>query len=339
MITGIVVKVKDEYQDKSWQRGLATAIRNPQALLALLDLSFDEYKAKLSVDNTFKLFVPLSYVAKMKKGDWNDPLLKQVLPLSYEDQEIVGFNRDPVGDMNAEISSGVLQKYHGRVLLITTGACAVHCRYCFRRHYPYVESMAEKNNWQDTLTAIKGDSSLTEVILSGGDPLMLSDNKLRKMCFELAEIPHVKTLRFHTRLPIFLPERINKEFLTWSNELNVQKVMVIHANHANELDDAVAMSLDKLSNAGFTLLNQSVLLSGINDNVQSLVDLSHALFSMKVLPYYLHQLDKVQGAAHFEVDKNEAIALVADLKDHLSGYLVPRLVKEFSGERSKQVLV
>lgn len=339
MITGIAVKVKDEYQDKSWQQGLATAIRNPQALLALLDLSFDEYKSRLSVDNKFKLFVPLSYVAKMKKRDWNDPLLKQVLPLSDEDQEVFGFNHDPVGDMNAEISSGVLQKYQGRVLLITTGACAVHCRYCFRRHYPYVESIAEKNNWHDTLATIKRDNSLTEVILSGGDPLMLSDNKLRKMCFELAEIPHVKTIRFHTRLPLFLPERINDDFLAWSNELDVQKVMVIHANHANELDDAVAISLKKLSNAGFTLLNQSVLLKGVNNNLQSLMDLSHGLFSMQVLPYYLHQLDKVQGAAHFEVDKNEAIALVADLKNHLPGYLVPRLVNEISGERSKQALV
>ena len=339
MITGIAVKVKDDSQDMSWQRGIVTAVRDPIELLRLLELPVETYQKALSINNEFKLFVPLAYVAKMKKGDWDDPLLKQVLPLVEENELVSGFVSDPVGDLNSEISPGVLHKYQGRVLMITTGACAVHCRYCFRRHYPYVESIAEKNNWQKTLEAIKADTSLSEVILSGGDPLMLSDDKLQQMCAELAEIPHVKTLRFHTRLPLFLPERINADFLAWSQSLDIQKVMVIHANHANELDHNVEASLKKLSEAGFTLLNQSVLLKGVNDNLESLQNLSQVLFSMGVLPYYLHQLDRVQGAAHFEVKKTNAINLHERLREALPGYLVPRLVTEISGKRSKQTLV
>ena len=343
MITGIAVKVKDESllerKQSSWQQELASAVRDPLELLELLGLSKEQYQEKISLDNDFKLLVPLSYVAKMRKGDWDDPLLKQVLPLSDEHSVVKGFNVDPVGDLAAEVSSGVLQKYQGRVLLITTGACAVHCRYCFRRHFPYVESLAEKNNWQDTLSVIRNDSSVAEVILSGGDPLMLTDQKLKAMCFELAKIPHVKTLRFHTRLPIFLPNRINDDFLAWSKALALQKVMVIHANHKHELDKAVADALNKLSNVGYTLLNQSVLLKGVNDSADALIGLSQKLFSMKVLPYYLHQLDKVHGAAHFEVESRRAILLMEVLRDHLPGYLVPRLVNEVSGKRSKQPLV
>lgn len=343
MITGIAVKVNDESllegKQVFWQQELASAVRDPLKLLELLGLSSEFYQDKISLDNNFKLFVPLSYVAKMGKGDWNDPLLRQVLPLSDENMMVQGFKLDPVGDLASEVSSGVLQKYQGRVLLITTGACAVHCRYCFRRHFPYIESLAEKNNWRDTLAVIQSDKSLTEVILSGGDPLMLSDSKLKGMCLDLAKISHIKTLRFHTRLPVFLPSRITDDFLAWSSELPLQKVMVIHANHENELDKSVAESLHRLSSAGYILLNQSVLLKGVNDSAEALIGLSHKLFSMQVLPYYLHQLDKVQGAAHFEVGKETAIMLLETMRDHLPGYLVPRLVNEVSGKRSKQPLV
>lgn len=339
MITVNALKVKgvsqDNYLYSTWQSALANAVRDPYELLRLLDLTDDKYRKKLYLSDNFKLLVPHSYVAKMKKRDWNDPLLKQVLPIQDETKSVVGFVADPVGDLNAVISSGVLQKYQGRVLLITTGACAVHCRYCFRRHFPYASSMPDKNKWQETLLSIQKDKSIHEVILSGGDPLMIPDDRLQTMCEDIAQIPHVKTLRFHTRIPIFLPERINSTFLEWATALPIQKVMVIHANHANELDKVVGETLAKLHEAGFTLLNQSVLLKGVNDRVETLRVLSHQLFSLKVLPYYLHQLDKVEGGAHFEVDRKQAIKLLKDLKKCLPGYLTPRLVEEISGERSK----
>ena len=339
MITANALKVKDVSQDNSqcqtWQGALANAVRNPHELLQLLDLSDDKYGKRLYLPDNFKLLVTRSYISKMKKGDWNDPLLKQVLPIEAETKSVEGFIADPVGDLNAVISSGVLQKYQGRVLLITTGACAVHCRYCFRRHFPYASSMPDKDKWQETLASIQNDKSIHEVILSGGDPLMIPDGRLQAMCEDIAQIPHIKTLRFHTRIPIFLPERINNTFLAWATALPIQKVMVIHANHANELDQVVGESLTKLHEADFTLLNQSVLLKGVNDSVESLSALSHRLFSLKVLPYYLHQLDKVEGAAHFEVDRKSAIKLLKDIRKCLPGYLIPRLVEEISGERSK----
>ena len=322
-----------------WQKVLAGAIRDPMVLLELLELSSEQYKKLVVLPEKFKLLVPLSYVKKMQKGNWNDPLLKQVLPLKDEQQESVfGFTTDPVADLNAEVSSGVLQKYQGRVLLVTTGSCAVHCRYCFRQHFPYVNSLADKKHWQQTLSTLANDDSIHEVILSGGDPLMLNDQRLQLMCYEIAEIPHIKTLRFHTRVPIFLPERINSVFLEWLEEINIQKVMVIHANHANELDEQVGNVLLGLKQAGVTLLNQSVLLKRVNDDLESLTSLSHKLFEFGVLPYYLHQLDKVKGAAHFEVDKSKGYSLVEQLKNSLSGYLVPKYVEEVSGERSKQAI-
>jgi EF-P beta-lysylation protein EpmB len=338
MITANVLKVKEVSQEDSWQGALANAIRDPLELLSLLDLTGDENIKQLYHPEKFKLLVPLSYIAKMKKGDWNDPLLKQVLPVQDETKSVAGFIADPVGDLDSVISSGVLQKYQGRVLLITTGACAVHCRYCFRRHFPYANSMPDKNKWQETLANISADESIHEVILSGGDPLMIPNERLKAMCSDLAEIPHVKTLRFHTRIPLFLPERIDSDFVSWLTELPIQKIMVIHANHANELDQLVGDVLANLHEAGVTLLNQSVLLKGINNNVEALAELSHRLFEFQVLPYYLHQLDKVEGAAHFEVNREDALNLLKDLIKELPGYLVPKLVEEVSGERSKRAL-
>ena len=338
MITAIAHKYKDENQVE-WQKSLFEAIRDPVTLLKLLDLDHSKYRKQLSFDDQFRLLVPLSYVKKMKKGDWHDPLLKQVLPIVSEQQAVAGFVADPVGDLEAEIASGVLHKYQGRVLLVTTGACAVHCRYCFRQHFPYADSLANSKHWQTTLAKIQADSEIHEVILSGGDPLMLSDTRLQTMCESLAQIPHIKTLRFHTRVPLFLPERITAEFLSWLSALAVQKVMVIHANHANELDEVVGERLLALRDANFTVLNQSVLLKGVNDSLGALSDLSFRLFDYQVLPYYLHQLDRVQGAAHFEVERNKAIGLLDALKTVLPGYLVPKLVEEISGKRSKQAIV
>ncbi len=341
MITGIAPQDKDDSQElanAAWKSALATAVRDPRELLALLNLNEKKYLDKISVNEKFKLLVPLSYVAKMKKSDWHDPLLRQVLPLKDEAIKAFGFLSDPVGDLNAEVSSGVLQKYHGRVLLITTGACAVHCRYCFRRHFPYANSVPDKAQWQQTLASIKSDKTVTEVILSGGDPLMLSDERLRSMCQDLATIPHITTLRFHTRVPLFLPERVTAYFIQWLSELKVKVVMVLHANHANELDSEFASIMRKFSQCGVVLLNQSVLLKNINDDADNLVLLSQRLFECGILPYYLHQLDKVQGAAHFEVSNDKVQRLQQQLRERLPGYLVPRFVKEVSGKRYKQPL-
>ncbi len=337
MITGFTLKHKPK-QESSWQKEMINAFRDVNELLNYLELGGADAKQVLSLPKYFKLLAPKCYVDKIKKGDWNDPLLKQVLPMNQEQHQVDGFTTDPVGDSKASIATGVLQKYQGRVLLITTGACAVHCRYCFRRHFPYAESMADKRHWHDTLKQINNDCSLHEVILSGGDPLMLSDERLASMCHDLAAIPHIKTLRFHTRLPVILPKRIDDSFLSWLDEIDLHKVMVIHANHANELDYQTGRVLKRLAEHKVTLLNQSVLLNGVNNNTQSLLDLSHRLFQFGVLPYYLHVLDKVQGAAHFDVNDERAISLLNSLKQGLPGYLVPKLVKEISGERSKQSL-
>ncbi|GAA0427103.1 EF-P beta-lysylation protein EpmB [Cocleimonas flava] len=325
--------------ESNWRTVLKKAFKDPLELLEFLGLDRAEYLDKVKTDSRFKMLVPLSYAEKMQKGDWNDPLLQQVLPINQENIETRGFVNDPIGDLQAEASSGLLHKYQGRVLLVTTGACPVHCRYCFRREFPYADSSPDKKQWQNTLDYIQGDNSIHEVIFSGGDPLMLSDDRLQKMCIEIAAIPHVKTLRFHTRVPVFLPERINqslrKMFTALSAVQEIQKVMVIHINHANEIDEHVSRALSDLRKDGFILLNQSVLLKGVNDDVATLSELSHKLMANHVLPYYLHQLDRIQGAAHFEVERDRSIRLVEGLRNHLPGYLVPRLVEDISGERSK----
>ncbi len=310
-----------------WQSKLRQAIRNPVHLLELLELSNLEY----STNNSFNLLVPMGYVKRMRKGDPNDPLLRQILPLPKENQKSVQFSNDPVGDLAAEKIPGLLQKYQGRVLLILTTACAIHCRYCFRQHTKFSTS-----KYQAILNNIKTDSSITEVILSGGDPLILPDDYLDNLINSIANISHVKRLRIHTRLPIVLPERINSKLLTCLTNNRLQTVMVVHANHANEIDDNVKQALQNLITSGITVLNQSVLLYGINDNITALTNLSETLFNCRVLPYYLHLLDRVQGAAHFEVKENKAMQLLEQMRIQLPGYLVPKMVREVSGMPYKQ---
>jgi len=324
------------YDDSAWQKQLAQAIRDPKQLIKLLELDTISGKPDLAVNHEFPLLVPKVYMQKMKKRDWNDPLLRQVLPLSAEYNPVAGFSCDPVGDQAAIMGNGLLKKYTGRILLITTAACAIHCRYCFRQHFPYRDAHSARHQWQEALDLIAADDSLHEVILSGGDPLSLADGKLADLCQRLDDIPHVKRIRFHTRLPVVLPARINDDFLAWFSRLTTQKIMVIHANHANELAQDVAHSLQQLHEANAILLNQSVLLKGVNDSVDALSTLSEQLMACRVIPYYLHSLDKVQGAAHFEVAKDQAIQLMTHLRERLPGYMVPRLVQEVSGEGSKQ---
>ena len=286
----------------------------------------------------FPLRVPQSYINKMRHGDPEDPLLRQVFPLIDEAVNNQNFVTDPVGDQLAITSPGLLQKYNGRALLLTTGACAIHCRYCFRRHFPYNESNPLASQWQQTLSTLQQESDIDEVIISGGDPLALNDQKLAQMVSELEQIPHLKRLRIHTRLPIVLPERINDTLLDWISSTRFKVIMVIHANHSNELTPIEAKALQKLTKANVQLLNQSVLLKGINDSVTALAALSEKLIEMAVVPYYLHLLDPVAGASHFDVSEKEGINLIEQLRTKLSGYLVPRLVREQQGKTSKTII-
>jgi EF-P beta-lysylation protein EpmB len=261
-----------------------------------------------------------------------------VFPLIDEGVEVEGYFQDPVGDHLAVTSPGMLQKYQGRALLVTTGACAVHCRYCFRRHFPYADSNPLASQWQQTIEQIQHDQSINEVILSGGDPLSLSDDKLSRLVEDLSAIPHLKRLRIHTRLPVVLPERIDERLLAWLQRCPLKVVMVIHANHANEIDNDAELALASLQKAGCQLLNQAVLLKGVNDSAAALVALSERLSEVDVMPYYLHLLDKVAGAQHFDVPEQEALELIAAIRTQLPGYLVPRLVREIQGEASKTVI-
>ena len=325
-------------QPLRWQELWRDAVTDARELLALLDLSHraDEFIARS--DAGFPMRVPRGFLARMKKGDASDPLLLQVLPRAAELGEMPGFAHDAVGDLDARAARGVLHKYHGRALLIATGSCAVNCRYCFRRHFPYGEETAAANRWQDALAELSADASIEEVILSGGDPLSLSTAKLAELTDALATISHIRRLRIHTRLPIVLPERVDADFLGWLGRLPFGRIVVVHANHANELDDSVARAAADLRAAGATLLNQSVLLRGVNDDAETLQALSERLFECGVLPYYLHQLDRVAGTAHFEVEDARARALAAALAARLPGYLVPRLVREIPGAASKTPL-
>lgn len=320
-----------------WRELWRDAITDPGELLQAVGLG--ERADLLPPDDAgFALRVPRGFVARMRRNDPLDPLLLQVLPQRAEHDQVGGFTLDAVGDMASKAGHGVLHKYDGRALLIASGSCAINCRYCFRRHFPYGEEIAAASQWHEALAHVKADPSIRELILSGGDPLALATHKLEELTRGLAGLPHVIRLRIHTRLPVVLPERIDDDFIGWLAGLPLQKVVVLHANHANELDASVDAACARLRGAGATVLNQSVLLRGINDDADTLADLSERLFAAGVLPYYLHQLDRVQGAAHFEVHDNRALALMEALRALLPGYLVPRLVREVGGDASKRPL-
>jgi len=318
-----------------WQQAMAQSITDPTELLDILGLPLSLLPRAKEAAKRFPLRVPRAFAARMQRGNQNDPLLMQVLPIAPELSDVDGFVTDPVGDITSKVAPGVLHKYEGRALLIATGACGIHCRYCFRRHFPYGDENASSQHWKRALDALRADTSIREVILSGGDPLTLNDRRLRELTDGLSSLPHVIRLRIHTRQPIVLPERVDDELVAWLRAIPQQKVMVLHANHAQEIDDMVRAACRSLSQTGMTLLNQSVLLKGINDSVKALTALSETLFDAGVLPYYLHLLDRVQGAAHFEVDASQAASLMRELLSTLPGYLVPRLVREIPGDASK----
>ena len=318
-----------------WRTLWRESVTDPGQLLALVGL--ERLADRLPAgDAGFSVRVPHGFVARMRHGDPQDPLLLQVLPQLAELDRVPGFSTDAVGDLAARPAQGVLHKYQGRALLIASGSCAINCRYCFRRHFPYGEEMAAAGQWRKALDHVRADTSISELILSGGDPLSLATAKLEELSRGLAGIPHITRLRIHTRLPVVLPERIDDAFGRWLAELPLQKVVVLHVNHANELDGTVDAACQRLRDAGATLLNQSVLLRGVNDDADMLAALSERLFAAGILPYYLHQLDRVQGAAHFEVDDARALALVDAMRQRLPGYLVPKLVREVGGEPSKR---
>ena len=323
-----------------WRRHIAEAVREPAELYRLLDLDPATLPAAEAAARDFPLWVPRPLIQRMERGNPDDPLLRQVLPLGDELSIQPGFSADPVGDLAARETPRLLRKYRGRALLITTPACALHCRFCFRRNYPYQESMEERleESLERLTLAGKGGDGIEEVILSGGDPLTLSDRRLSDLTARIEALPSVRRLRLHTRLPVIIPERVDGRLLGWLAEGRLEKVVVVHANHPNELDAAASDALRRLRAGTTTVLNQSVLLRGINDAADTLAELSQRLFSAGALPYYLHQLDRARGTAHFEVPDERARRLVDQLRGRLPGYLVPRLVREIAGEPSKTPL-
>lgn len=325
-------------QPRPWQQAWRDAVRDPRELLTLVGLEPAALAISDAAAAQFPLRVPRGFVARMRRGDPADPLLRQVLPLDDEMQPVPGFSADAVGDGAARAGRGLIRKYRGRALLVATGSCAINCRYCFRRHFPYAEETAAAAGWREAIDAIVADAGIDEVILSGGDPLSLATTKLAQLTDALAAIPHLRRLRIHSRLPVVLPERIDAELVAWLQSLPWPVTVVLHANHANEFDRGVDAALAAVRAAGATLLNQAVLLHGVNDSEDALAALSERGFEAGVLPYYLHQLDRVAGAAHFEVPDARALELHAALRRRLSGFLVPRLVREVAGDASKRPL-
>lgn len=320
----------------NWQSELSQTIREPLELLRLLELEPDLFPATQEAGREFPVHVPRGFAARMAKGDPHDPLLLQVLPLAQELEPIAGCNKDPVGDLTAMQAPGVLHKYRDRVLLITTGACAIHCRYCVRRHFPYARANAAAQQWLAALEYIRHHPAVTEVVLSGGDPLVNDDDRLRLLIDPLTRIPHLKRLRIHTRIPIVLPQRIDDSLLNVIGNIPLKTLVVVQVNHANEINGPVRQALARLKQADIVLLNQSVLLKGVNDNSHRLAELSETLFDAGVMPYYIHMLDEVAGAGHFTVKAAAARRIFHELRQHLPGYLVPRLVREQAGDPYKK---
>lgn len=320
-----------------WQRQQADLITDPAELLALLHLDSADLPESLAAARDFPLRVPRSYAALMEQGNPADPLLRQVLSVPAELDTVPGYGSDPLDEGEHTPVPGLLHKYHGRALLVVTGACAVHCRYCFRRHFPYQTHLSGKR-WEQAVAWLAGRPDINEVILSGGDPLTLTNRRLAQLLEALAEIPHLRRLRIHSRTPVVIPERLDDELLALVSQARWRTVVVLHANHPREISDALAGRCRAWQRAGITLFNQSVLLAGVNDQVDTLVALSDRLHEAGVVPYYLHQLDKVAGAAHFAVPDTRALALHQGLRARLPGFLVPRLSREEPGEAAKTVL-
>jgi EF-P beta-lysylation protein EpmB len=325
--------------DSTWQQHFAEAITDPAELLCALDLGSEWLAPAEAAAKLFPLRVPRSFVARMRPRDPADPLLRQVLPLGEELIETVGFGSDPIGESGYRQAPGLLRKYSSRALLVTTGACAVHCRYCFRREFPYEDQQAETGRWREAIASVAADPSIEELILSGGDPLSLSNARLNALTNSLKGIAHLNSLRLHSRNAIVLPSRIDAGFIDWVRSLPWRVTIVLHVNHAQELQGDALEALARLRTTGALLLNQSVLLRGVNDDAATLATLSRTLHTHGVLPYYLHLLDRVRGSAHFEVRESRALEIIETMTSALPGYLVPKLVREIPGAASKTMIV
>ena len=320
--------------EHNWQKELACSFTDPVKLLRYLGLEEEKFTQHIKARRLFPMRVPRYFVDLMEKGNPLDPLFLQIMPLSDEFLTSPEYSEDPL-DEHETAGKGVLHKYDSRVLLMVRTGCAVNCRYCFRRHFPYADNAVSKHQWEEVLNYLRRNSNINEVIFSGGDPLMAKDEHLAWLANEIAQIDHIKRLRIHTRLPVVLPDRLSRAFVDWFTELPLQKVLVLHANHANEITDVLASKLDSLRKKGVTLLNQSVLLKGVNDSGRAITQLSEKLFDAGVLPYYLHVLDKVQGASHFNVSDEDARAIMEEAIKRLPGFLVPKLVREIGGQPGK----
>ncbi len=325
-------------REPQWQAALQNAVRDPVQLCTMLQLPTHLHAAAQRAAEQFPLVAPLEYVRRMRVGDPTDPLLRQVLPIQDELEPAAGFQRDPVGDSKATIQPGLLQKYAHRALLVATPTCAVHCRYCFRRHFDYKSTPRTLSDWQPALDQLTGDTEIQEIILSGGDPLLLPDQRLQALVEKLGAIGHLQRLRIHTRLPIVIPQRVTATLTQLLQATRLTPIVVVHTNHPAELDQRVARATGQLLDAGIPVLNQAVLLRGVNDSVDTLVQLSQRLVNMRVMPYYLHQLDSVAGAAHFHVPLETGQQLLAQLRMQLPGYAVPRYVIEQPGQAHKTPL-
>ena len=320
-----------------WRAALRDAVRDPAELARLLELPPDAVRPAGAAPGGFPLLVPRGFVARMRKGDPADPLLRQVLPVPDEIEARAGFGPDPLAE-HGLARHGTIRKYPGRALLITTGACPVHCRYCFRREFPYALQTAGRDGFEPALAELAADPSLREIILSGGDPLSLGNGRLGRLVAALETLPQVTTLRIHTRFPVVLPERVDTGLIELITGTRLDTVVVLHVNHPAEIDAAVAAAAAALKRVTRLLLNQSVLLAGVNDAVETLIALSQRLFACGIQPYYLHLLDRVTGTGHFAVDAARGRALIESMRRRTPGYLVPRLVREDAGELSKTPL-
>jgi EF-P beta-lysylation protein EpmB len=324
--------------ENEWKQSLKNMVTSIEELASLIDFSSAQIQSMRQACALFPLRVTREYVARIQKGNLLDPLLLQILPRANEFDIVEGFSADPLYEKNYSPQPGLLHKYQGRVLIMLSGSCAIHCRYCFRREFPYSAHRLSPKVWQPTLTYIANDSSIEEVILSGGDPLLIEDDCFKQLLFELAAIPHLKRVRIHSRLPIVLPKRINNTLLKLLANIRFKVIMVIHCNHAQEIDDAVIKALHDLYHAGIIILNQAVLLKGINDTWTCLKQLAERLFDLNVSFYYLHLLDRVNGTAHFEVNEEQAKMIYAQLQASLPGYMIPKLVREQAGAKAKVII-
>jgi EF-P beta-lysylation protein EpmB len=321
-----------------WQSELARSVRDPAELCRLVGLSSSTAEAAVQAANGLPILVPRPYLARIRTGDAGDPLLLQVLPRKAELDQTPGYAPDPLGETTSFCGTGLLWKYQNRILILATQTCAVHCRFCFRRHFLFDNSLQSPSKWDEAFHLISQESSIHELILSGGDPLILPDESLGRLVAKFAQIPHLKRLRIHTRMPVVIPQRVCKELISWIKATRLSAIMVVHVNHPAEIDADVAAAFGRLIDTGIPILSQGVLLAGINDNLDVLAELYERLADLRVMPYYLHQLDPVAGAAHFEVPIAKGKELIAGLRKRLPGYAVPRYVRETCGGASKEIL-